>query len=102
MNRLSKNKVFGSWIIIILDMIIEEGRAKDGKTITKDGMKDGKIIEVINMIKMASLVKMGITKTTIIGIITIEIMEINKEVIWIIFVAKKYIKGMTIHYGSNI
>jgi len=62
-------------------MIIEEGRAKDGKTITKDGMKDGKIIEVINMIKMASLVKMGITKTTIIGIITIEIMEINKEVI---------------------
>jgi hypothetical protein len=39
------------------------------------------MIEVINMIKMASLVKMGITKTTITGIITIEIMEISKEVI---------------------
>jgi hypothetical protein len=46
---------------------------------------------------------MGITKTTITGIITIEIMEISKEVIWTIFVAKKKdIKGMTIHYGSNI
>jgi hypothetical protein len=84
-------------------MITEEGRAKDGKTITKDGMKDGKIIEVINMIKMTSLVKMCITKTTITGIITTEIMEISKEVIRTIFVAKKkVIRRMTIHYGSNI
>ncbi len=52
-------------------MITEKGKAKDGKTINKDGMKDGKILEVIDKIKMASLVEMGITK----------IMEINKEVI---------------------
>jgi hypothetical protein len=68
---LSKNEVFGSQIIIILTMITEKGKAKDGKTINKDGMKDGKILEVIDKIKMASLVEMGITK----------IMEINKEVI---------------------
>jgi hypothetical protein len=39
-------------------------------------MKDGKIFEVIDKIKMASLVEMGITKIT-----TTKIMEINKEVI---------------------
>jgi hypothetical protein len=44
-------------------------------------MKDGKIIEVIDKIKMASLVKMAITKMAIIGIITTKIMEIIKEVI---------------------
>jgi hypothetical protein len=62
-------------------MITEEGRAKHGETITKDGMKDGKIIKVINKIKMANLVEIGITKTIITGIITTEIMEISKEVI---------------------
>jgi hypothetical protein len=42
-------------------MITKDGRAKDGKRINKDGIKDGKIIEVINKIEMASLVKMSIT-----------------------------------------
>ncbi len=73
---LSKNEVFGSQIIIILTLTTEKGKAKDGKTINKDGMKDGKIFEVIDKIKMASLVEMGITKIT-----TTKIMEINKEVI---------------------
>jgi hypothetical protein len=42
---------------------------------------------------MASLVEMGITK----------IMEINKEVIWSVSVAKKKdIRRMNVHYGSNI
>ncbi len=60
-------------------MIIEEGKTKDGETIIKDGMQDGKIIKVINMIKMASLVKMGITKTTIIGIITTKIWKLTRR-----------------------
>jgi hypothetical protein len=55
-------------------MIIEEGRAKDGKIIDKEGIKDGKIIKGIDKIEMASLAEMGITK-----IITIEIMEIGKK-----------------------
>jgi hypothetical protein len=47
---------------------------------------------------MANLVEMGVT-----GIITTEIMEIGKEVIWSVFVAeKKDIKGMIVHYGSNV
>jgi hypothetical protein len=62
-------------------MIIEEGKAKDGETITNDGMKDGKIIKVINKIKMVSLIEMAITKMAISGIITTKIMEISKEVI---------------------
>ncbi len=57
-------------------MITKKGKAKDGETINKDRMKDGKIIKVIDKIKMASLVEMGITK-----IIITEIMEISKEVI---------------------
>jgi hypothetical protein len=48
--------------------------------ITKDGKaKDGKIIEVIDKIKMATLAKMGIIETSITRIITTEIMEIGKE-----------------------
>jgi len=62
-------------------MITEEGRAKDSKTIDDDGMKDGKKFEIINKIKMASLIEMGTTETSITKIITIEIMEIGKEVI---------------------
>jgi hypothetical protein len=54
-------------------MITEEGRAKDGKTNDKDGMKDGKKIKVINKIKMASLVEMGTTETSPTKIITIYI-----------------------------
>jgi hypothetical protein len=73
---LSKNEVLGSQIRIILTMITKKGKAKDGETINKDRMKDGKIIKVIDKIKMASLVEMGITK-----IIITEIMEISKEVI---------------------
>jgi hypothetical protein len=60
-------------------MIIKDKRTKDGETIDRDGIKDGKIIKVIDKIKMASLVEMGITKTAIIGIITTKIMEIGKE-----------------------
>jgi hypothetical protein len=42
---------------------------------------------------MASLVEMGM----------IEIMEIGKEGIWSVFVVeKKGIRGMIVHYGSNI
>jgi hypothetical protein len=72
--------------------------------ITKDGKaKDGKIIEVIDKIKMANLAKMGIIKTTITRIITTEIMDIGKEGIGNVFAAKKKdIKGMIVHYGNNI
>jgi hypothetical protein len=46
---------------------------------------------------------MAITKMAISGIITTKIMEISKEVIWSVFVAKKKdIRGMIIHYGSKI
>jgi len=62
---LSKTKVFGSQIIIILAMITENERTKDGETIDRDGIKDGKIIKVIDKIEMANLAKMDITKTTI-------------------------------------
>jgi hypothetical protein len=41
---LSKTKVFGNHIIIILVMITKDGRTKDGETINRDGIKDGKII----------------------------------------------------------
>jgi hypothetical protein len=44
---------------------------------------------------------MGLTEIIIVEIITIEIMEIS-EGIWNVFVAKKDIKILTIHYGSNI
>jgi len=60
-------------------MITKDERAKDGNTIDRDEIKDGKIIEVIDKIKMASLAEMGITGTIIIRIITIEIMEISNE-----------------------
>jgi hypothetical protein len=60
-------------------MIIEERKAKDGKTIDMDKIKDGKIFQDIDKIEMANLVEMGITKMAIIGISTIEIMEIGKE-----------------------
>ncbi len=84
-------------------MIIKDKRTKDGETIDRDGIKDGKIIKVIDKIKMASLVEMGITKTAIIGIITTKIMEIGKEGIWSVsIVKKKDIKGMIVNYGSNI
>jgi len=55
-------------------MIIEEGRAKDGKIINKEGIKDGKIIEGINKIKMVNPIKMGIIEMVI-----IKIMDIGKE-----------------------
>jgi hypothetical protein len=54
-------------------MIIEERKSKDGKTINMDKIKDGKIFQDIDKIEM------GITKMAIIGISTIEIMEIGKE-----------------------
>jgi hypothetical protein len=60
-------------------MITKDERAKDGNTIDREEIKDGKIIEVIDKIKMASLAEMGITGTIIIRIITIEIMEISNE-----------------------
>jgi hypothetical protein len=60
-------------------MITKDRRTKDGETIDRDGIKDGKIIKVINKIKMVNLVKMGITGTIIKGIIITKIMEIGKE-----------------------
>jgi hypothetical protein len=60
-------------------MITKDGKAKDGETINKDGIKDGKIIKVIDKIKMANLAKMGIIRMAITRIITIKIMEIDKE-----------------------
>ncbi len=60
-------------------MITKDERAKDGNTIDREEIKDGKIIEVIDKIKMASLAEMGITGMIIIRIITIEIMEISNE-----------------------
>jgi hypothetical protein len=65
--------------MIIIAMIIKDERTKDGERIDRYGIKDGKIITVINKIKMASIVKMGITKMAIIGIITTKIMEIGME-----------------------
>jgi hypothetical protein len=79
LNKLNKTKVFDNQIIIILAIIIEYGRAKDGKTIDKDEIKDGKIIKVTDKIEMVSLAKMGITEMAITKIITIKIMEIGKE-----------------------
>jgi hypothetical protein len=55
---LSKNKVFDNQIII-LTTTSKEGRVKDGKIIDKEIIKDGKIIEGIDKIKMANLAKMG-------------------------------------------
>ncbi len=43
-------------------MITKDERTKDGKTIDRDGIKDGKIIKVIDKIKMASIVEKGIPK----------------------------------------
>jgi hypothetical protein len=46
---------------------------------------------------------MGITEMAIIKFTITEIMEIDKEEIWSVFVAKKKdIKGMIVHYGSDI
>jgi hypothetical protein len=42
LNKLSKNKLFNNKIIIY--MITKEGRAKDGKIIDNNRMKDVKII----------------------------------------------------------
>lgn len=70
---LYKNKIFDSQIII-LATTTKERRAKDGEIIDKEEIKDGKLIKGIDKIKMASLVKMGITK-----IIIIEIMEMAKR-----------------------
>ncbi len=83
-------------------MITKDGKAKDGETINKDGIKDGKIIKVIDKIKMANLAKMGIIRMAITRIITIKIMEIDKEGIWSVSVVEKDIKGMIVHYGNNI
>ncbi len=73
MNKLSKNKIFGSKIIILI-IIIEEGRAKDGEVTDKEAIKDDKIIEGIDKITMANLTEMGITK-----ILIIKIVEVGKE-----------------------
>lgn len=67
-NRLNKNKIINNQIIILFTTI-EEGKAKDGKIIDKEEIKDGKIIKGVDKIEMASLAEMGI----------IEIMEIGKE-----------------------
>ncbi len=83
-------------------MITKDGRAKDGETINRDEIKDGNIIKVIDKIEMASLAKMGITRMAITRIITIKIMEIDKEGIWSVSVVEKDIKGMIVHYGNNI
>ncbi len=77
-NKLSKNKVFGSQIIILITTT-ENGRAKDGEIINKEGIKDAQIIEGIDKIEMASLAKMCITK----------IMEIGKEGIWNVSITEK-------------
>jgi hypothetical protein len=60
-------------------MTTEEGRAKDGEIIDKEEIKDGRIIEGIDKIKMVSLTKISITEMLIIEIIITEIMEIGKE-----------------------
>jgi hypothetical protein len=57
LNRLNKTKVFGSQN----NNNPSYEKAKDGETMDKDG----KIIKVIDKIKMASLVEMDITETTI-------------------------------------
>jgi hypothetical protein len=46
-------------------MITKDKKAKDGETVDRDKIKDGKIIKVIDKIEMASLTKMGIPETTI-------------------------------------
>jgi hypothetical protein len=47
---------------------------------------------------MDNLIDLGVTK-----MVTIEIMEVDKEGIWTIFVVKnKGIEGMIVHYRSNI
>ncbi len=87
----------------MLVMITEDKKAKDGEIINKDGIKDGKIIKVIDKIKMTKLVEMHITGTTITWIITIKIMEIDKEGTWNVFAAEnKDIKGMIVYDGNNI
>jgi len=74
-------------------MITKEQRVGDGEITNKEGIKDGKIIEGIDKIEMANPTKMGIT----------EMVEIDKEEIWSVFVVKKKdTKGMIVHYGSNI
>jgi hypothetical protein len=60
-------------------MITEERKAKYGKTIDMDKIKDGKIIQDIDKIKMASLAKMAIIEMAITIISITEIMEIDKE-----------------------
>ncbi len=52
--------------------------------IDKKEIKDGKTIKGINKIVMDNLVDLGVTK-----MVTIEIMELEKEGIWTIFVVKK-------------
>jgi hypothetical protein len=60
-------------------MITEEKKAKYGEIIDMDKIKDNKIFQNIDKIEMASLAKMGIIKTAIIGISITKIMEIDKE-----------------------
>jgi hypothetical protein len=60
-------------------MITKEGRAKDGKIIDNNRMKDGKIIKVIDKNKMASLVEMAITEMDITKIITTKRMEFTRR-----------------------
>ncbi len=78
-------------------MMTEEGKTKDDEIIDKEGIKDGKIIKGINKIEMVNLAKLGI-----IEIITIEIMEIDKEGIWSVsIVKKKDIERMIVHYVTH-
>ncbi len=70
-------------------MTIEEGRAKDGKIIDKEEIKDGKIIKGINKIEMVSLAKMGIIEMILIEITITKIMKIDKEGIWSVSIAEK-------------
>ncbi len=60
-------------------MITKEGRAKDGKIIDNNRMKDVKIIQVIDKNEMASLVEMAITEMDITKIITTKRMELTRR-----------------------
>jgi hypothetical protein len=74
LNKLSKNKIIGSYIII-LTMTTKEGKVKDGKKINKKEIKDGKTTEGINKIVMDNLVDLSITE-----MVTIEIMEVGEGI----------------------
>ncbi len=60
-------------------MITKEGRAKDGKIIDNNRMKDVKIIQVIDKNEMASLVEMAIIEMDITKIITTKRMELTRR-----------------------